>query len=107
MKGECDGCVTTMGKEPMSVWTHPAKQIDLLFGVKVLKMWIALYTWAVQLLKMEELCRMFRNEFEKQMVLSYNSTQCGKTAEYLLGPNSASSTVMLSRCCYVDLRHGE
>jgi hypothetical protein len=32
---------------------------------------------------MEELRRMFRNGFEKQMVLSYNSTQCGKTAEYL------------------------
>jgi hypothetical protein len=38
---------------------------------------------------------------------SYNSTQCGKTAEYLLGPNSASSAVMLSRCCYIDLRHGK
>jgi hypothetical protein len=49
---------------------------------------------------------MFRNEFEKQMVLSYNSIQCGKTAEYLLGPNSISSAVMSSRC-YMDLRHGK
>jgi hypothetical protein len=47
------------------------------------------------------------NEFKKQMVLSYNSIQCGRTAEYLLGPNSASSIVTLSRCCYVDLRHGK
>jgi hypothetical protein len=41
-----------------------------------------------------ELRRMFRNGFEKQMVLLYNSTQCGKTAKYILGPNSASSAVM-------------
>jgi len=37
----------------------------------------------------------------------YNSIQCGRTAEYLLGPNSASSVVMLSRCCYMALRHGK
>jgi hypothetical protein len=50
---------------------------------------------------------MSRKEFEKQMVFSYNSIQCGRTTEYLLGPNSASSVVMLSRCCYMDLRHGK
>jgi hypothetical protein len=55
---------------------------------------IVLCTWAVWLLKMEELCRMSHNKFEKQMVLLYNSIQCGRTAEYLLGPNSASSVVM-------------
>ena len=38
----------------------------------------------------------------------YNPIQCGRTAEYLLGPNSASSVVMLSRCCYMmDLRDGK
>jgi len=54
-----------------------------------------------------ELRRASRNEFEKQMVLQHNSIQCGRTAEYLLGPNSASSVVMLSRCCYMDLRQGK
>jgi histidinol dehydrogenase len=34
-----------------------------------------------------------------------NSTQCEKTADYILGPNSASSAVMISRCCYMDLRN--
>jgi hypothetical protein len=43
---------------------------------------------------MEELRVMFRNGFEKQMVLLYNSTQREKRAKYLLGPNSASSAVM-------------
>jgi len=61
----------------------------------------------VWLPKMEELHRMSHNEFKKHMVLSYNSIQCGRTAEYLLGPNSASSVVMLSRCYYMDLRHGK
>ena len=78
-----------------------------LLGVKVLKMWIVLHTWAVWLPKMEELHGMSRNEFEKQMVLSYNSIQYGGTTEYLLGPNSASSVVILSQCCYMDLRHGK
>ena len=50
---------------------------------------------------------MSRNEFEKQMLLSYNSIQCGRTTEYLLGPYSASSIVMLSLCCYMDLRRKE
>ena len=49
--------------------------------------------------------RMSCNEFEKQMVLLYDSIQCGRIAEYLLGPNSKSSIVMLSWCCYMDLRH--
>jgi len=62
--------------------------------------------WAVRLPKMEELHGMTRNEFEKQMVLSYNSTQYGRTAEYLLGPNSISSVVMLS-WWYRNLRHGK
>ena len=43
----------------------------------------------------------------KEMLLSYNSVQHGRIAEYLLGLISASSTVMLSRCCYTDLRHGK
>ena len=68
-------------------------------------MWIALHTWAVWLPKMEELCRMSRNE--KQMALSYNSIQCRRIAEYLLGPYFASFVVILSRCCYMDLRHGK
>jgi hypothetical protein len=70
-------------------------------------MWIALHTLAVWLPKMEELCRMFRKEFKKQMVLSYNSVQCGKTAGYQPGPNSAYSAAMLSQCCYMDPRHGK
>ena len=74
--------------------------------MKVLKMWIVLLTWAVWLPKMEELSRMSHNEFEKQMVLLYISFHCGRKAEYLLGPNSTSSIVMLNRCCYMDLRHG-
>jgi hypothetical protein len=41
------------------------------------------------------------------MVLFYNSIQCGRTSEYLLGPNSTSSVVMLSQCCYMDLRDME
>ena len=51
-----------------------------------------------------QLRRMSHNEFKKQIVLSYNSIQCGRTAEYLLGLNSASSVVILSQCCYMDLR---
>jgi len=44
---------------------------------------------------------------EKKMVLTYNSIQCGRIAEYLLGPNSASSVLMLCRCCHMDLRRGK
>ena len=54
-----------------------------------------------------ELRRMSHNEFEKQMVLLYNSIQCGRTAEYLLGLNFASSIVTLIQCCYMDLRLGK
>jgi len=45
----------------------------------------SLHTWAVWLPKMEELCRMSHNEFEKQMVLAYNFIQCGRIAVYLSG----------------------
>jgi len=41
------------------------------------------------------------NEFGKQTALSYNSIQCGRIAEYILWPNSASSIVMLCWCCYM------
>lgn len=43
----------------------------------------------------------------KEMLLSYNCVQRGRVAEYLLGPISASSIVMLSWYCYTDLRHGK
>ena len=37
-----------------------------------------------------------------------SSIHCGRTAECLLGRNSASSVVMSSRYCYyMDLRHGK
>ena len=48
---------------------------------EALKMWTALYTWVVWLRKMEELCRMFCNEFKKQMLLLYYSIQCGEIVE--------------------------
>ena len=45
---------------------HKHNRSILLLGTEVLKMWIVLHTWAVWLPKMEELCRMSRNEFEKK-----------------------------------------
>jgi len=58
---------------------------------------------AVWVIKMGELHRMSCVNSKSNGAF----VQCGRTAEYLLGPNCVSSVVMLSWCCYMDLRHGK
>jgi hypothetical protein len=105
-KAEKRGLIINM-KKTKALWVNTIKTYPLtLRGESIDDVDSFIYLGSM-VAKDGELCRMFCDKFEKQMVLSYNSTQCGKTAEYLLGPNSASSAVMLSRCCYMDLRHGK